>query len=266
VSFWDFNTRTSESEEPNLHGALSLFTYGDVDYLREGWRSTMSAGQFDPARGIFLKNLLNAETSIQDISTEFTMEVMVKTPADGSPAWQAVAGRWSDRIVGGHRGKQFLLNYYPNERRFVGFIGDGAYGHKAVWNIDQEGPPTCYLGSRRALIYPNRWYHVILKFDGSGQSDEEKLQLWIDGDGSDLCIQRDTGVSASIHQPPHWVPFSVGAHFNDAGDPAYHFAGKVDYVRVYNEALSEEEIQWLFLNRTQEYYGSYFKFIDGVDP
>ena len=260
VSFWDFNKRTQDNEEPNLHGALSLFAFGDVEYLRSDWLPTYSLGRFDPSEGVYLKNAYNAEIAIQDLSTEFTMEVMVRTPVEGSSSWQAVAGRWSDRWVNGHRGKHFLLNYYPEEERFVGFIGDGSFGHQAVWNEEDH---TCQFTGKRGVVN-DRWYHVVLRYDGSGIGDDDKLQLWIDGDL--LCNERTSGIPSSIHQPPHAVPFTIGAHFDDYGNAAHHFAGEIDYVRVYSKALEEDEISWLYLNRSQEYFGSYFKFLDGVDP
>ncbi len=86
------------------------------------------------------------------------------------------------------------------------------------------------LSQVRAQWDSNAWYHVAVTSDASGNRC-----LYVNG----TCENSDTGEQFGQSQPD----FYIGA---DASYGNEYFPGDIDDVRVYNRALSEQEIQQLY--------------------
>lgn len=79
-------------------------------------------------------------------------------------------------------------------------------------------------------INRNQWYHMVLTFDGTTPL------LYIDGK-----LER-TGDSATFASDTNNIIIGNGAWL-----ATYYFNGQIDEVRIYNRALSAEEIKQLYL-------------------
>jgi len=80
----------------------------------------------------------------------------------------------------------------------------------------------------------NRWYHVVGTYDGTA------MRMYINGE-LNKSVAKSGNVTTSTGK------FSIGRFQNANTD---NFNGIVDGVRVYNRALSAEQIQALYLNST----------------
>lgn len=85
---------------------------------------------------------------------------------------------------------------------------------------------TVYSTSPKANIELNRWYHIVETFDGS------TIKHYINGT---LFYARNVGTTTIVNSAS---TFRIGQSSNGQ----YPFNGSIDEVRVYNQALSAEEI------------------------
>ena len=145
-------------------------------------------------------------TSSMDLQKAVTLETWVfpDAAAVGEPG-----------IVG--KGfSSFLLTYYT----------DG----KVYWYI-HEGGNNC-----QAVMSPGSWHHVVGTFDG------ETMQLFLDGKLEDSRVSKHKTIGGT-------GPFVIGAVIGNpsAADAATrstsHFLGKIAEVRVYDHALSAEDVK-----------------------
>ena len=81
--------------------------------------------------------------------------------------------------------------------------------------------------------YQNKWTHFAVVFNGSGSGNSGKLKLYING--ADLALSF-TGTIATTITDASGHPFYI------AKSDADYFDGKMDEVRIWNVARSEEEI------------------------
>jgi len=91
----------------------------------------------------------------------------------------------------------------------------------------------------------DQWHHVVGTYDGS------ELRIWLDG--VEGIARRYTG---TISNADHSFEIGRGA------DDAYNFAGTIDDVRVYNVALTDDEVLSLFGLRADLYQDNKINFED----
>jgi len=80
------------------------------------------------------------------------------------------------------------------------------------------------------LLETNTWYHIVVTYDGSF------FRLYING-----ILDRERTVSGTIK--PTTNPFLIGSTYVPGG---VKFNGTIDEVLIFNRALSEEEIKFLY--------------------
>ena len=78
----------------------------------------------------------------------------------------------------------------------------------------------------------NRWHHLTLSYDGSLTA--QGLRVYIDGQLQEVRVDRDT-LTASIANDQPW---SIGRKDDGLG-----FSGRIDQLRLYARALSDQEIR-----------------------
>ena len=120
----------------------------------------------------------------------------------------------------------WIDNTYPDELRFYP-------------SSDQ------YKGwTTNADLQTNRWYHIVVVYDGDGATNEEKLKIYVDGEPKNM----DYYGTLYSSLPAYSIPVHIGYN---PGNPYYpkYLDGIIDEVRIYNRVLSEEEIQMLMYNR-----------------
>ena len=84
-----------------------------------------------------------------------------------------------------------------------------------------------------ALPSTHQWYHIVGTYDGS------ELRLYVNGELKDSTPQSKAPDKAE------GIPLNIGR--TQAG--IQYFNGTIDEVRIYNRALSENEIKMLYYNR-----------------
>ena len=134
-------------------------------------------------------------------------------------AWVYAAGRpLGEPGIMGKQFSSFLLTYYK-----TGYV----YGY-----INSGG------NNVNASMGMGRWHHLAMTFDGA------TIRLYLNGQ---QAAEKDSQAQ-SINSGGHFVIGSVFGQ-TDADDPNYrqtsHFSGAIDEVRVYNRALSADEVQSL---------------------
>jgi hypothetical protein len=93
-------------------------------------------------------------------------------------------------------------------------------------------------------ISSNTWHHVAVRYE-SGNSTSAALYLdGVEISGSWTPLGDGTGEMASM---PSYL--TIGRTEKDHGAPQSHFKGKIDDVRIYDRALSAEEIRQFYQSR-----------------
>ena len=91
----------------------------------------------------------------------------------------------------------------------------------------------------------NKWVHFVHTFDGSTQ------KLYLDG-----VLQNSASLSGSIQYDSNNTRIVIGADDNggyNSGTGAFHI-GKLNQVKIYNRALSSEEITRNYISQRKRYF------------
>jgi hypothetical protein len=83
------------------------------------------------------------------------------------------------------------------------------------------------------------WHHIAVTYDGSSSPDG--LKIYVDS-MEEATIVGPHSLSSTIRNS---VSFKIGAR-SEGGEAIHHLTGDVDDVRIYNRALSAEEIQQIY--------------------
>ena len=117
------------------------------------------------------------------------------------------------------------------------------------------------IGIGVSNISGNKWVHFVHTFDGSTQ------KLYLDG-----VLQNSASVSGSIQYDSNNTRIVIGADDNsgyNSGTGAFH-SGKLNQVKIYNRALSSEEITRNYISQRKRYFPEENKVTNGlvlyIDP
>jgi hypothetical protein len=165
-------------------------------------------------------------------SDSFSISVWIKTSQEiPEPAGIVDKKRWVSAPVYGYYKEGYSLLVYQNKVAFgIEDISDNSLGINGNTIIDE-----------------GEWHHIVAVRD----TISDKLYIYVDG------ISDATPVTDSTIGPldTSWA-FNIGRIKSAVPGPAYrHFPGTLDDVRIYDRALSEEEIQ-------SEVIGGYIDWID----
>jgi hypothetical protein len=101
------------------------------------------------------------------------------------------------------------------------------------------------IGIGISNISGNKWVHFVHTFDGSTQ------KLYLDG-----VLQNSASLSGSIQYDSNNTRIVIGADDNggyNSGTGAFH-SGKLNQVKIYNRALSSEEIAKNYISQRKRYF------------
>jgi hypothetical protein len=149
----------------------------------------------------------------------------------------------------------FKLNSLPGSYATIYFNGDGSGGNDIHLAITSDGaifsradaPAECDISIRKSssgLVSPGNWYHVVVVFDTV--NDVKKVYL------NGTLVQNVT-YTCSI--PTANYKDEIGRAYDNSFLNNWYFNGVIDEVRIYNRALSEEEIQALYQAKARLDYG-----------
>ncbi len=178
----------------------------------------------------------------------------------GDPAWQPTGGMVAGALefdgVNDYVGTQFVLD--PLEKPFSVFawIKGGASGQVIISQSDGIGTGETWIGIdalggnlmtglvpppagrfvpqpliSESIITNDQWHHIGFVWDGSYRI------LYVDG----TEVAKDTAAQASLKSADGGLYIGAGKNL-EAGT---FFAGKIDDVRIYNVALTADEIETL---------------------
>ena len=125
--------------------------------------------------------------------------------------------------------------------------GQGIQGQLVIWNLapSVNQQVTLYTGgSGFNFNYSpqlNKWNHLVLIWDQNGD-----LKLYVNGNLSQVSTFSPVGFF-----PNGITPFRIGAGAGDCINNSvgrYHWNGLIDDIRIYNRALTQEEITYLANN------------------
>jgi hypothetical protein len=209
---WSFTTKTDENASADLVGWWKL------DYEGVGTALDSSGGRHN---GILHGNPSWVPGHIGDALRFDGIDDYVDTYFyDNLPVWTVsawVISPWAPQQggVGGpvHREANFQFNWNHDDSNFMGTV---------AFRIDNNWYPASF-----GPLFGNQWYHLAATFDGFA------LKAYVDGE---LITTNTEAQGVPSYEPES---LKIGRH---AAGP-YYFQGAVDDVRVYNRALTPEEIE-----------------------
>lgn len=95
-----------------------------------------------------------------------------------------------------------------------------------------------YINSKVSFIYSKNAFVTNKKYSLSGSYSGNKLKLYELG-----VLQSQSDLSGSLGMPEKNTVMMIGANPKDKNPTEYYLRGKVYSVRIYNKALSEEEVK-----------------------
>ncbi len=236
----DFNStyywRIDEITNPDIYKGdiWSFSTRGDTnDYLVSWWKLDEGEGDIaydsagDNHGNIYGANWITGKigwaldfdgtddyvetTTLDEIDQPISISVWVKTY--GSDESQTIFGRNQGNSYVGYSYENWLRVYHDN----IIYFGDRP-----------KGGGVTYLTSTEPILI-DHWYHIVITRDSNGYSS-----LYIDGhlDNSETVYDIDLNT----------VNYRIGR----VNTGHYPFNGIIDDVRIYNRALTDEEVWQLY--------------------
>jgi hypothetical protein len=147
-----------------------------------------------------------------DFSEEFTLEAWVH-PSGEESSWAPIIAKQQGGGKGAHRYAYWLHESWEGANYPAGGFETSTEGQ------DREAGPSEHLSE-------NHWTHLAITFDGA------KLRLYVDGE---LVKDESTTGMAQLTEGDLQIGGST-----EHGD---FFNGRIDEVRIYNRALSEQEVR-----------------------
>ncbi|MFA7171216.1 MAG: LamG domain-containing protein [Candidatus Paceibacterota bacterium] len=142
-----------------------------------------------------------------DITDAITVSVWVKRNEEVFGSYDGIVAR---------SGRQYALKGVLGTKKVSFFVRDDA---------------TYSASSQTSDLEPNAWYHVV----GVYEDSTDIFNIYVNGI---LDVEDTTG--RSMHSSPSEFLY-IGRELGD-----YSFNGSIDDVRIYNRALSEDEIRQLY--------------------
>ena len=116
-------------------------------------------------------------------------------------------------------------------------------GDKWIVGLFSTGELTVYAGGpyikTTKLLNDNQWHHVVAVMTNDGSPNVSEINLYVDG-----LLQTTANSPGDINTPQANDVF-IGAF--STGSPANFFKGLIDDVRIYDGALSDEQIAEAFI-------------------
>jgi hypothetical protein len=156
---------------------------------------------------------------------------------NGSSDYIDLGGDKLFKTTGGHTVENWFKLDAVVSGNLYNFIGASAYTYNswfwcvytsrlAIWNLD---PGAWYYGS--TIIQPNTWYQAVMVTNNAGTG----IQFYLNG-------VAEGGTHASYSFNPSYSGLKIG--YIGRGNPAEarYFYGSMPITKVYNKALTAEEI------------------------
>ena len=166
-----------------------------------------------------------------------TIEVWAKPSSFNSPQHIIWAGDPAGNGYGPHQEFHLSTGHFLSDLSLYGFVffyGDG-----------EDDSATITGGTNRTYLFSgnltaNEWYHVVVTWD----FDDMTSKMYINGD---LVDSDDLSGDELPYDTSAWQD---DLYIGRPGASQRYFNGTLDEVRIYDAALSPEQIEVLYANRT----------------
>ncbi|MFA4827562.1 MAG: LamG-like jellyroll fold domain-containing protein, partial [Candidatus Shapirobacteria bacterium] len=158
-----------------------------------------------------------SDNAALDLTGPFTIASWIKATSQPG-GWRNFVAKWA----AGDDSLSAENSYYVAEEA-------SGSGHVIKFRMEDSGGGTQIFGS--TVLALNVWYHVTAVYDGSF------MRIYVNGASDATPVSRTTGARDSA------TVFNVG---NKTSNNSYGHPGPLDEVRVYNRALSADEIRRLY--------------------
>lgn len=115
-------------------------------------------------------------------------------------------------------------------------------------------------GNARSVLTMGEWQHIAMVFNGSAQSNDDKLILYVNGQRKTLQFSGNIPNYTNLS----FSPLSISGN----GSATQSLFGAIDEVRFWNDALSEDDIRNWYnrkINPSHPKYSSLFVYFDFDD-
>lgn len=135
-------------------------------------------------------------------------------------------------------------SYYP--------ICKGTYSSDWAWFLAffADGRPIVYVATAASdpgntyglygsdVIGTSAWHHIAIVYDGAGSGNSGRLKLYVDG--SEITLTYTGTIPASLRDDAG--PLHIGGLDGFGG----YWDGRIDEVAYFDDALTADEVSWLY--------------------
>ena len=204
VSYWTFDQSTIEGDT-----VKGIFGNNDGTIMGKPEVVEGVIGEALHFNGVddYVEVLSDESLKLQD---EFTVETWIK--GDSEPDTNSGYSQW---LFKGHDDENYSFSWDHAQGEFTQSI---AFYTGAEWPVAQIGE----------VLEGEEWYHIVGTWDGNN------LMIYLNG-----VLSGETKVAGTPLIDD--IPLSIGSG-TDGGSPAYEFPGAIDEVKIYNRALTADEV------------------------
>ncbi len=210
IAYYPFN---GNANDESIHGNHGL-TQGGVHLTTDRFQNENSAYSFDGIDGHIVIN----DSESLDISGPITITSWILT--NNTSIGNAIVNKLGSTL-------ESRNGYYT-------YVSDYDVANKFHFGLTCDWPQIGQTGSSTTSVDDGIWHHVTGTYDGA------TIKVFVDGRLED-SKSYSSGILTNDNQLNiGWDPWNSYGHENR------HFNGKIDDVRIYNRALSEDEIRALY--------------------
>lgn len=168
-------------------------------------------------------------------SAKFTVSAHIYVDGSGN---RGIIGKLGDGATGGGDNREWILRVLDGQLDFAWYGSLNATSYRVI-------------RTNTSITY-GQWTHILVTFDASVASSDDKAEIYINGIKQSVTFPFTSGSPVSIQNGS--ARLSIGAAIGPVGAlTAYPFDGKVDDIRVFNRALTAQEISLLASKRGDLY-------------
>lgn len=245
VAFWDFkeppgSPRKSKSFNSDVSYNL-IEANGAVETLNEG-PAMNSAVRIEQGNWLFIPRDSIGELNIYGDDAEVTVLAWIRKDSD--KIWQAIAGVWDET----HNKRQYYLFSNAHSRTYqdemVRYPAKGMiHGHiSATGGVSPGERAWISYASSNDSVEVGVWTMIAMTYNG------KEIKLYINGRLSSNERTNPFKYEDGIFDGGmDGADFTVGAN-HVQGKMTNQFIGAISGLSVFNRALSEKDIRWIYTN------------------
>lgn len=223
VLYFPFNGNANDASGNGFNGTVvgatlttDRFGTSNSAYSFDGYTSTIRCGDI-------------LDSVFSDSVAKFSVSGWAETRVFGS--FQTGGGFIIGKEAGGTYGP-----YQWGVSHVGGLIIGSVFSDTAIQNYVELACP----------MTTNQWFHFVLVFDGS-LPDTQRVKLYVDGQTSNVYVYQQQGtLSTTTTNSAQNLTIGASHAANQPDSPGNFYDGNIDDIRIYNRALSADEITTLY--------------------